>query len=125
MEATGIRRCEECDRPLPSSSRPDRRFCSARCRHRNWDGANRPTTSRSVPLDRVHWHGPGRLVGHITQGYWRGQGCPPECPSPPVPPAWSTGIPEGREGLPPIEPRPHRRPAKAATGRRSLPSMSD
>jgi hypothetical protein len=48
------------------------------------------------------------LEGDVRAGYWRGDGCPPESAGI-TPPAWSVGVPRGREGLQPIPPRERER----------------
>ena len=58
----------------------------------------------------LHWHVKGYAVLegngiYPPKVYWRGDGCPPECCQPLAPGEWSTGVPEGREGLPPQRPR--------------------
>lgn len=109
----GERRCETCGNALPASARAWRRFCSTRCRVNAWHAANRPPERpedrwRETPL---HWHFDGAvriLVGNglaAPKVYWRGEGCPPGCYTPLGPGDWSTGIPEGREGMPPERPR--------------------
>ena len=80
-----IRRCLACNRVLPATSRPERKFCSSACRGLHWNAANRGPAwyEDQKPLVRLHWHG-GRttlLAGDYRAGYWRGPaGCPPECP---------------------------------------------
>ena len=101
------RRCAHCSRLLPPTSTAQRRYCSARCRYRAWNEANRPHDD-APPLVPLHWHvSPAHLVtlaGAKVAGYWRGPGCPPGCPGPKDPRGWSGGVPEGREGLPPTLP---------------------
>jgi hypothetical protein len=41
VTVTAERRCESCDRVLGLTARPDRRFCSATCRQRAYDGRRR------------------------------------------------------------------------------------
>lgn len=110
-ESDATRRCEECERPLPASARPNRRFCSSRCRYRSWDDANRFDEPHEAPYP-LHWHwghvspttgefsGVTILTGYQTAGYWREDGCPPGCPGV-DPRGWSIGIPHGKEGLSP------------------------
>lgn len=102
---TSVRRCAECETQLSAQSRSWRRFCSSRCRMRNWDAHNRPRFDAVVRKVRLHWHvgrPGGRLLwGNFDAGYWRGDGCPEECARSIDPGGWSTGVPEGREGLPP------------------------
>jgi hypothetical protein len=97
-EAT--RRCEQCQRALPASARSGRRFCSASCRYKAWDAANRYEAAEEVPV-RLHWHVDSRTIlrGDFHAGYWRGEGCPPECGI--EAPGYSVGVLEGREGIPP------------------------
>jgi hypothetical protein len=88
-------------------------YCSARCRYQSWDARNRPEPVADVRV-RLHWH-MGRytlLAGDYRAGYWRGDGCPPECRG--IEDGWSTGVPEGREGIPPAR-QPIRRDGKVPT----------
>jgi hypothetical protein len=72
-----------------------------------------------TPPSRLHRHVADYsvLMGDYHEG-WRGDGCPPECDETIEPPAWSTGVPDGREGILPSRPRvvelAHR--DRAATG---------
>ena len=100
------RQCVQCGATLPASSRPWRRFCSTRCRVRHWNVENQPR--ETLPTSpRLHWHvDPNHLLwGDVRLGYWRSQGCPPECSRPLGPAGWSTGVPEGEEGLLPLRTR--------------------
>jgi hypothetical protein len=85
--AQGVRTCAYCGRPLPSGSRPRRRFCSSGCRLRAWDKANPapgPEPSRSDLLfsadNPFHYHG-HCLVGVRDRSIpWLGKQCPVQCP---------------------------------------------
>ena len=85
-------------------SRPSRQYCSSQCRYKAWDAANRFDVAEYVPVP-LHWHlgPPSRLHGDKSAGYWREDGCPPECDERDgvEPPARSFGVPEGKEGLAP------------------------
>jgi hypothetical protein len=97
----GLRRCSFCDRQLPATSRPERRFCSTSCRVRSWHEANPgPAEGVAHPRTRLHWHlgGTSLLTGDITAGRWYGpEGCPPECPGITAPYTTSHAVIEGRE----------------------------
>lgn len=95
-ETPTVRACASCERPLPPTSRPERRYCSTRCRQRAWDVANPAPgpdpaewwrTSGVYIGVRMHWHvDRGRIaVGdgiHPAVGYWYGpEPCPAECPA--------------------------------------------
>jgi hypothetical protein len=101
------RSCAECGRPLPATSRTNRRFCSTSCRVRHWHASNPSSLDDGGPQHvRLHWH-LGRssptLWGDIHEGYWRGpEGCPPECAGLGDKYTRSEPVPPGREGLGPI-----------------------
>ena len=121
------RLCMQCDRPLPESARPERRYCSTRCRQRHWDAINRPEEAPAVH-PRLHWHVDrvSILTGYATEGYWRGEGCPPECPGIEPPGGW-VGVPVGREGfLPPARRLPRRcdGPGRRDRVRRPVPAVA-
>jgi hypothetical protein len=117
------RKCLQCGVRLPAKARRTRVYCSSRCRQLRWESANRPAEETAV-LIRLHWHAIGPqhwLYRDRRAGYWRGEGCPPECDRVPLPPDWSTGIPEGREGLAPVRPDPRDIARRADGGGNPLP----
>jgi hypothetical protein len=123
---TTPKRCAQCDRALPATSRSWRKFCSTSCRARAWREANPAlvTGAGTWDLVQLHWHlGPWPLLaGNFRAGYWRGpEGCPPTCPGLTPPYTSSQPVPEGREGLPPMDTTlPLERPKDRSPRRREL-----
>ena len=100
-ETAEIRRCQECGDPLPSTVTAARKFCSRQCNYRSWYRRTQ-RVEPPVQLVRLHWH-ELTMKGYKVAGYWRGEGCPEECPGA-EPGTWTTGIPVGNEGLLPRQP---------------------
>lgn len=109
-----VRRCDECQRELPATSRATRRFCSTACRVRHWHAANPPSVALDLHVAiRLHWHltdcGSTMLYRNASAGHWYGpEGCPPECDGPTPPYTTSVPCQRGREGTAPSRIRPLR-----------------
>jgi hypothetical protein len=86
---TELRRCAQCERPLPATATDRRRYCSVQCRGRSYYRRNPPPNAypSASPRVRLHWRGP--------------EGCPPECPGVVAPYTSSEAVPVGREGIAP------------------------